>query len=39
MMQGGGGSQNVVVTGRISGADILLSNERASNNRTRQRGF
>jgi hypothetical protein len=35
----GGGSQNVVVTGRISGADILLSNERASNNRTRQRGF
>ena len=38
MMQGGGG-QNVVVTGRISGADILLSNERASRNRTRQRGF
>ena len=35
----GGGSQNVVVTGRISGADILLSNERASRNRTRQRGF
>ena len=38
MMQGGGG-QNVVVTGRISGSDILLSNERASRNRTRQRGF
>jgi len=38
MMQGGGG-QNVVVTGRISGADILLSNERASRNRTEQRGF
>ena len=38
MMQGGG-SQNVVVTGRISGSDILLSNERASRNRTRQRGF
>ena len=38
MMQGGGG-QNVVVTGRISGADILLSNERASRTRTRQRGF
>ena len=35
----GGGSQNVVVTGRISGSDILLSNERASRNRTRQRGF
>jgi len=35
----GGGGQNVVVTGRISGADILLSNERASRNRTRQRGF
>ena len=38
MMQGGG-SNNVVVTGRISGADILLSNERAQRNRTRQRGF
>ena len=35
----GGGSQNVVVTGRISGADILLSNERASRTRQRQRGF
>jgi len=38
MMEGSGG-QNVVVTGRISGSDILLSNERASRNRTRQRGF
>ena len=37
MMQSGG--QNVVVTGRISGSDILLSNERAQRNRTRQRGF
>lgn len=37
MMNGGAG--NVVVTGRISGADILLSNERAQRNRTRQRGF
>lgn len=37
MMNGGAG--NVVVTGRISGSDILLSNERAQRNRTRQRGF
>lgn len=37
MMQGG--SQQVEVVGRISGADILLSNERAQRNRTRQRGF
>lgn len=34
-----GGSQRVEVVGRISGSDILLSNERASRNRTRQRGF
>ena len=34
-----GTSQNIVVTGRISGADILLSQERAQRNRTRQRGF
>lgn len=34
-----GGGQNVVVTGRISGADILLSQERAARTRTRQRGF
>lgn len=39
MIGSGGGGQNVVVTGRISGADILLSNERASRTRTRQRGF
>ena len=37
MMQGGG--QRVEVVGRISGADILLSNERAQRNRTRKRGF
>lgn len=34
-----GTNQNIVVTGRISGADILLSQERAQRNRTRQRGF
>lgn len=34
-----GGSKQVEVYGRISGADILLSNERAQRNRTRQRGF
>lgn len=34
-----GGGQNVVVTGRISGADILLSQERAARTRSRQRGF
>jgi len=39
MIGSGGGGQNVVVTGRISGADILLSNERASRTRQRQRGF
>ena len=38
MMQGGG-SQNVVVTGRISGSDILLSNERASRNRNKTKRF
>lgn len=37
MMQGG--SQQVEVVGRISGSDILLSNERAQRNRTRKRGF
>ena len=31
-----GGSQNVVVTGRLSGQDILLSNQRATNNRNRR---
>ena len=34
--QDGGG---MTLFSRISGADILLSSERASNNRTRQRGF
>ena len=34
--QNGGGT---MLFSRISGADILLSSERASNNRTRQRGF
>ena len=34
-----GGGGKVEVVGRISGADILLSNERAQRNRTRQRGF
>lgn len=33
------GSQRVEVFGRISGSDILLSQERATRNRTRQRGF
>ena len=35
----GGGSGPTEVFGRISGADILLSSERAGRNRTRQRGF
>jgi len=39
MMQGGNGSQRIEVVGRISGADILLSQDRAERNRTRQRGF
>ena len=34
-----GGSNRVEVYGRISGSDILLSQERATRNRTRQRGF
>ena len=34
-----GGSNRVEVYGRISGSDILLSQERAARNRTRQRGF
>lgn len=37
MIQGGG--NRVEVYGRISGSDILLSQERAQRNRTRQRGF
>lgn len=35
----GGMNQNVVVTGRISGNDILISNERAGTDRRRVRGF
>ena len=34
-MAGGGQSQQVVVTGRISGKDIVLSNERAGRDRSR----
>jgi len=34
-----GGGNRVEVYGRISGSDILLSQERAQRNRTRQRGF
>ena len=37
MMGNAGG--NVTVTGRISGRDILLSNERANFERNRTRGF
>ena len=36
-MAGAGGSSNVVVTGRISGRDIMLSNERTSRDRKRIR--
>jgi hypothetical protein len=39
MMGGGFGGQNVVVTGRIQGSDILIANERASRERSRYRGF
>jgi hypothetical protein len=35
----GGAGGNVVVTGRISGNDLLLVNERASIDRGRIRGF
>ena len=38
-MMGGGMGQNVVVTGRLQGSDILISNERASRERSRYRGF
>lgn len=34
-----GGGQQVVVTGRIQGSDILLSNERATRQRSRYRGY
>jgi hypothetical protein len=39
MMGGGFGGQNVVVTGRIQGSDILISSERAERQRSRYRGF
>ena len=40
MMGGGfGNGQNVVVTGRIQGSDILISSERAERQRSRYRGF
>jgi len=35
----GGGSSGIEIFGKLSGSDILLSNERSSRNRTRQRGF
>jgi hypothetical protein len=40
-MMGGdfGNGQNVVVTGRIQGSDILISSERAERQRSRYRGF
>ena len=38
-LNGSGGNQNVVVTGRLSGSDLLISNERASGQRSRYRGF
>ena len=34
-----GGSKSIEIFGRLSGSDILLSNDRASRERTRQRGF
>ena len=38
MMGGGQGAQQVVVTGRISGRDLILSNERTRYDRTRTKG-
>lgn len=38
-MMGNSGVQRVIVEGRISGKDILLSSERASNDRIRTRGY
>lgn len=35
----GGFGQKVVVEGRIKGSDVVLSNERSINRRTRRRGF
>ena len=39
LQMAGAQQQNVVVTGRISGNDILLTNDRASRDRSRIRGF
>jgi hypothetical protein len=39
MLSGGFGGQNVVVTGRLQGSDLLISNERATRERSRYRGF
>ena len=36
---GGGGSNGIEIFGKLSGSDILLSNERAGRNRSRSRGF
>ena len=36
---GGGGMNAIQIFGTLSGSDILLSNERASRNRSRSRGF
>jgi hypothetical protein len=38
-MMGGGNGQNITVTGRLSGSDLLISNERAGRQRSRYRGF
>jgi hypothetical protein len=38
MMGGGQSTQQVVVTGRISGRDLILSNERTIYDRTRTKG-
>lgn len=38
-MMGGAGPQRIIVEGRISGKDILLSSERADNDRIRTRGY
>ena len=35
----GAGGQNITVTGRLRGADLLISNERAGRQRSRYRGF
>lgn len=39
LQMAGAQQQNVVVTGRISGNDILLTNDRASRDRSRIRGY